>query len=326
MRGLENLRRTAWALLTVVLLCTPSLTCAHISPAAVGRFLSPDPSRFADSRNLYAYCGNDPVNGYDPDGMLEKQLQNTESQSAWSVGQAQMQQFNSDYQRMSDALKAGDTYTYDQLNTQLSGQLSDSINSALTPLATIATAFSPVHGLANGITDFIEGSQSGNLGTMGLGLLGMVSVLPGGSELRALGAETRIVAGEASAVTRAAEATAARTASGDFYSVAFQTTLDPASYPGLSRAAHFQEANEALLTAMESDPQFAQTMQQAGVNLDRTATGLAPRTPPEGWTWHHAEDPGVMQLVPRVQHTPGSIFWDTLHPGGQGGYAIWGKQ
>jgi len=124
----------------------------------------------------------------------------------------------------------------------------------------------------------------------------------------------------------AAEGTAARAASGDFYSVAFRTTLDPASYPGLSRAAHFQEANEALLTAMESDPQFAQTMQQAGVNLDRTATGLAPRTPPEGWTWHHAEDPGVMQLVPRVQHTPGSIFWDTLHPGGQGGYAIWGKQ
>jgi len=71
MRGLENLRRTAWALLTVLLLCIPSLTCAHISPAVVGRFLSPDPSRFADSRNLYAYGGNDPVNGYDPDGMLQ---------------------------------------------------------------------------------------------------------------------------------------------------------------------------------------------------------------------------------------------------------------
>jgi hypothetical protein len=121
---------------------------------------------------------------------------------------------------------------------------------------------------------------------------------------------------------------AAQTAvpTGNAYTVVFQTTLDSASYPGLSRAAHFQEANEALLTAMESDPQFAQTMQYAGVNLDRAATGLAPRTPPNRWTWHHAQDRGVMQLVPRSQHTPGSIFWETLHPDGRGGYSIWGQQ
>jgi hypothetical protein len=123
----------------------------------------------------------------------------------------------------------------------------------------------------------------------------------------------------------AAESTAARVATGDTYSVAFQTELKATSYPGVSRGLHFQEANENLLQMMESDPQFAQTMQDAGVNLQRTPTGLAPRTPPAGWTWHHAEDPGVLQLVPRVQHTPGSIFWDTLHPDGQGGYAIWGK-
>ena len=43
--------------------------------AATGRFFSPDPARFADSRNLYAFCGNDPVNNCDPDGMLEAQFQ-----------------------------------------------------------------------------------------------------------------------------------------------------------------------------------------------------------------------------------------------------------
>ena len=112
---------------------------------------------------------------------------------------------------------------------------------------------------------------------------------------------------------------------GDAYSVAFQTELRATSYPGFSRAAHFQEANESFLQMMQADQQFAQAMQGARVNLQRTATGLAPRTPPAGWTWHHAQDPGVMQLVPRPQHTPGSIFWDTLHPGGQGGYSIWGK-
>lgn len=47
-----------------------------------------------------------------------------------------------------------------------------------------------------------------------------------------------------------------------------------------------------------------------------------------GWVWHHDIEPGVMQLVPKSQHPniPGGIFWDTLHPGGQGGFSIWGKE
>jgi hypothetical protein len=32
---------------------------------------------------------------------------------------------------------------------------------------------------------------------------------------------------------------------------------------------------------------------------------------------------GVMQLVPRDQHAPGSIFQGAFHPNGQGGYAEW---
>jgi RHS repeat-associated protein len=54
--------------------------------AAVGRFLSSDPALFFDSRNLYAYCGNDPVNGCDPDGMLEAQLRAALAPDALSVG------------------------------------------------------------------------------------------------------------------------------------------------------------------------------------------------------------------------------------------------
>ncbi len=77
---------------------------------------------------------------------------------------------------------------------------------------------------------------------------------------------------------------------------------------------------------MEESAQFSQMMQRLGVNLERTSTGLAPRIPPAGWTWHHAKETGVMQLVPRNQHTPGSVFWDTMHPGGKGGYSIWGQQ
>jgi hypothetical protein len=111
---------------------------------------------------------------------------------------------------------------------------------------------------------------------------------------------------------------------GNAYSVAFETRLSVNSYP--SRARHFQEANLALLKSMEESTQFSQMVQKLGINLERSPTGLAPRTPPVGWTWHHATESGVMQLVPRTQHTPGSIFWDTLHPGGQGGYSIWGQQ
>lgn len=111
---------------------------------------------------------------------------------------------------------------------------------------------------------------------------------------------------------------------GKTYSVAFQTQLKPGSYPGVSRGRHFQESNENLLRLMESDATYAQSIRGLGIDIQRTPTGLAPRTSPSGWTWHHAPETGVMQLVPRSQHAPGSIFWDTLHPGGVGGYSIWG--
>lgn len=66
-------------------------------------------------------------------------------------------------------------------------------------------------------------------------------------------------------------------------------------------------------------------VRELDVNLERTPTGLAPRKPPEGWTWHHQLDEGIMRLVPRTQYTSGSEFWEVLHPDGFGGYALWGK-
>jgi len=113
---------------------------------------------------------------------------------------------------------------------------------------------------------------------------------------------------------------------GDYYSAAFETRLDSSSFPGGSRGRHFQEANDNLLKMMESDSGFAAMMDDIGVDFNRTSTGLAPRAPPADWTWHHAPESGLMQLVPRWQHQPGSIFQNVLHPGGVGGYSIWGKQ
>ncbi|WP_430691556.1 HNH endonuclease [Mesorhizobium vachelliae] len=50
---------------------------------------------------------------------------------------------------------------------------------------------------------------------------------------------------------------------------------------------------------------------------------MVPRTAPPGYTWHHADEPGVTQLVPR--YDLGTIFQKTLHPNHRGGFSIWGK-
>jgi HNH/ENDO VII superfamily nuclease len=135
---------------------------------------------------------------------------------------------------------------------------------------------------------------------------------------------------DAAAPKRAeAQATSAEThapPTGRFYSVAFEMKLKLSSFRK-PRPSHFQEANEALLMSIEGDPEFALAMERLGIKIQRTPTGLAPRKPPAGWTWHHADEPGVMQLVPRSQHEPGTIFQDVLHPHPKsgGGYSKWGK-
>lgn len=81
----------------------------------------------------------------------------------------------------------------------------------------------------------------------------------------------------------------------------------------------------SLLRILDGDLNFARSMRDLGIDLERTPRRLALWKPPTDWTWHHALDPVVMQLVPRTQHTPGSIFRNTVHPGGKGGCSILGK-
>ncbi|MER8524002.1 HNH endonuclease [Mesorhizobium sp. M0644] len=119
---------------------------------------------------------------------------------------------------------------------------------------------------------------------------------------------------------------AIRAPTGQFYSVIFEMRLSPTLYPGFSREVHYQAANESLLQTMEGETAFAQDLRNQGVNLQRTQTGLAPRTAPPDFSWHHAAEPGVMQLVPRSQHDGGSTFQETLHPDRRGGFSLWGKQ
>ena len=115
------------------------------------------------------------------------------------------------------------------------------------------------------------------------------------------------------------------TPTGKFYSVAYEMTLSSKSYPGVYRGAHFLEANKALSATMVADARFASSMSRLGVSIPRSPAGSILGRSPANWVWHHDVGKGVMQLVPKAQHTPGSIFWNTLHPGGRGGFSIWGK-
>jgi RHS repeat-associated protein len=112
---------------------------------------------------------------------------------------------------------------------------------------------------------------------------------------------------------------------GNFYSVAFETKLPSNLYPGVYRGAHFKAANAALDKVMSSDPAFKNSMSRLGISVPKSSTGSILGKSPSGWVWNHGVEPGVMQLVPKAQHTPGSIYWNTIHPGNIGGYAIWGK-
>ena len=146
--------------------------------------------------------------------------------------------------------------------------------------------------------------------------------VPGAKDVASAAAAT---AAEERAAAIAKGGLSANAPTGNFYSVMYETNLKPSSYPGRLRPAHNQEGNENLLQDMEGEDAFARGMTNWGVDLQRTRRGLAPRTPPAGFSWHHAEEPGVLQLVPREQHEPGSIFQDTLHPNGRGGFSKWAK-
>lgn len=102
--------------------------------------------------------------------------------------------------------------------------------------------------------------------------------------------------------------------------MAHEMKLD-AGQLGLSEWRHYQIANEALQAERAVNPNLAKLVPEP--------TGWG--RPPAGWIWHHATiqqgggHAGVLQLVPKDEHTFGSPFWPLLHPrsGGCGGYTEW---
>jgi RHS repeat-associated protein len=156
-------------------------------------------------------------------------------------------------------------------------------------------------------------------------MIGTLSLTLGVGEMGAV--EAGMESGMASAVSEIEELGAG---SGRGYSVLFEHQMQlPNAIGEGTREFHNMLANEALRAAMAEDPVLAAAVRRFIPDL--WASGRVTGAPGAAWTWNHAPERGLLQLVPRVQHTPSSPAWEILHPfptsvspAGRGGFSEWG--
>jgi hypothetical protein len=391
-----------WLLLAVLFLRFVSSASAIYDPR-LGRFLSRDPLREEGGINLYAYCGNDPVNRHDPTGMapelytganvngeaileLTARICNGVPQvhySDWAhwwgpvVGGGVNDWWQapnaSELARLFRpagngwrlATQSERTATWDQ-------QFAVSFPQAMHNAAETADAVAKLNGgalaAASGVGLLAEGLTVGTVFVLGheawfvssswgsLATGENYPATPEGFLLQAYGApqgavdatDVLVPFGAPFAIGRGPQVRmpgprwnplnyrfgtvgcGIAPANLQFryvgptppkvYSVAFEVQLAPSQF-GLRQENHFQIANEALQAERAVNPALA--------NFIPAPAGWG--RPPPNWTWQHATieqgggRAGVLQLVPRSQHTPGSPFWKLFHPlpGGAGGYSQW---
>jgi len=87
----------------------------------------------------------------------------------------------------------------------------------------------------------------------------------------------------------------------------FDAKLDESQYTDTD-AEQFDEANRQLLDEVRNNEELRNQFTQE--QLEQIENGDTP----DGYTWHHKEDPGVMQLVKteihqRTAHTGGRSIW-----------------
>jgi hypothetical protein len=77
-----------------------------------------------------------------------------------------------------------------------------------------------------------------------------------------------------------------------------------------SDEVHFKLANDTLYQAIQEDPSLAHQLELSQTDVQALANGQTP----EGYTWHHNEEPGLLQLVDediheQTGHTGGRSLW-----------------
>ncbi|HYO52633.1 HNH endonuclease [Archangium sp.] len=93
----------------------------------------------------------------------------------------------------------------------------------------------------------------------------------------------------------------------------FDARLDDRHIGSGNPKAHFRSANESLYRSIQQNPHMADKL---GLSKEDVHNLQSSDAPPFGYTWHHHQDVGRMQLVREQQHK--------LSRPHTGGMAIWG--
>jgi hypothetical protein len=93
----------------------------------------------------------------------------------------------------------------------------------------------------------------------------------------------------------------------------FETILDNSHIGTGKRFAHYRAANQKLFQALKEKPELARELGLSRGMVEELQTSM---TPPSGYSWHHHQDVGRMQLISLGDHK--------LAAPHTGGMAIWG--
>ncbi|WP_430384400.1 SitA5 family polymorphic toxin [Archangium violaceum] len=93
----------------------------------------------------------------------------------------------------------------------------------------------------------------------------------------------------------------------------FETILDDSHIGSGNRFAHYRAANQKLFQTIEQEPALAREL---GLTREMIAELPTSMVPPRGYSWHHHQDVGRMQLILLGEHK--------LAAPHTGGMAIWG--